>query len=82
VDTSSWATHPTIAEFLFGNEESDLMICVAYSSDMKASHTFAVDGGAFYDQNTGRKIVGSDELPDGVEQFRVLTRYRVRKSER
>jgi hypothetical protein len=69
---------PTIDQFVRDNQHDDVLLCQAYSLARNESHTFAVDHGSFFDNNTGEKIVASDNIPPAIAEFRVIRVIAVR----
>jgi hypothetical protein len=69
---------PTISEFVRHNQGRDILLGHAVSPS-GVSHTFAVDGGWYYDNNVGEKIVSAVGVPSGLAEFRVVRAVALRR---
>jgi hypothetical protein len=71
---------PPITKFLAENKCKDVLICNAITISGVA-HTFAADQNAFFDNNTSGKIFSDGNVPQGLEDFRVVRAVALRMRE-
>jgi hypothetical protein len=69
---------PTISEFVQQNRSQDILLGQALSPTGEA-HTFAVDRGWYFDNNTGGEIVTAPSVPAGLANFRVVRAVALRR---
>jgi len=79
ISAEAFAQLSSIRDFVRDNNNDDILLCQAVAPS-RVSHTFSVDRGHFYDNNTNGKIETSDSLPAGLEAFRVVRAVALRKT--
>jgi hypothetical protein len=78
VDLAPYNAAPTIADFVNSNDLDDVVICYAARLGTGESHTFAVDGRTFFDNNTGGVVVDVSGIHPQVCDMKVIKVLRVR----
>ena len=71
---------PNIPDFVRQNNCPDVLLVRAFRADTREAHTFALDGGNYFDNNTNQ-IVQADRIPPIFARFKVTHVLRVRQSE-
>jgi hypothetical protein len=79
-DPEAYIAAPTIADFVNSNDMDDVVICYAACLNTGESHTFAADGRAFFDNNTGGVVVDAVGIHHRVRDMKVMKVLRVRRS--